>query len=111
LAANWFREPGLLTASTAPVLVTVAFGWVVARGLRFLVGNSETAGDGGGFARFRVVPVCGRLPLAAAVGTDCAAAAMGWVGFADGLSLAVVSIIAIVLRLLADPDPMSVTNS
>jgi hypothetical protein len=80
LGANWFRDPGLLRALTAPVLVTVAFGWVVARGLGFLVGGSGSGGNAGNFACSQVVPVCGHLPLAAAVGTDCTAAAMGWVG-------------------------------
>src|SRR5512145_1433396 len=79
LAVSFCRGPGSLMALAAPVLQAAELGEVVARGLGFLVGSSESAGSCNDLACFQVNAVWLRVPVAAAVGEKYTAAAMGWV--------------------------------
>src|SRR5512145_970773 len=79
LAVSFCRGPGSLMALAAPVLVAAELGEVVARGLGFLVGGSGSAGSCNDLACFQVIAVWLRVPVVAAVGENCTAAAMGWV--------------------------------
>src|SRR5512138_633236 len=64
-------------ALAAPVLLAAELGKVVARGPCFLVGGSGSAGSCNDFACLQVNSVWLRVPVAAAVGENCTAAAMG----------------------------------
>src|SRR5512138_3381614 len=66
-------------ALAAPALLAAELGEVAARGPCFLVGGSGSAGSCNDFACLQVNSVWLRVPVAAAVGENCTAAAMGWV--------------------------------